>query len=542
MSSHNWLWRVLAPWQQSPARPRPQRRPFVPSVAIIGRMDCLEPRRMLANVVTIEATSQGVSLIDVDSQQATAGDAFDITYTATQITVTAKTGTELQIGGVTKTTHTINTTKATPLFIALNAPGNTVTITGDGTAALGWVEVRFGNDTGNNSLTMNKVVTDSVTVVGRRSNTTLTTQSSTFNGPFRALLGEQPSSTLTIDQMTINGPTRAEAKSMTVNQTTFDGRVSVFQRSSDSKLTTTASTYNETVGIVQGEKGVVNVNASTNGANKFHGQQVLKGSRNQGTILNVAENGAVNDIPPTLIRAESKTIKAPTAPTVDSATAAVAPEALTGTWDSANAQTLKVTAGGKTYTLGTDAALTSPSTGKWSLKLAEVTLTAGENAVRVVNSNGQGHSAEGKGTLTLTSEPGEQATIQQFLTANQLTATKTASGLNYVIQTQGTGAVPTVGQSLTVNYTGFLLNADGTQGTKFDSNVDPQFNHVTPFRFTLGQGRVIAGWDEAFALLPVGTVAKLLIPSVLGYGAAGSSPNIPANSILIFDVTLVSAQ
>lgn len=48
----------------------------------------------------------------------------------------------------------------------------------------------------------------------------------------------------------------------------------------------------------------------------------------------------------------------------------------------------------------------------------------------------------------------------------------------------------------------------------------------------LGAGSVIKGWDEAFALLPVGTVA---------YGANGSPPSIPGNSILVFNVTLVSA-
>ena len=88
--------------------------------------------------------------------------------------------------------------------------------------------------------------------------------------------------------------------------------------------------------------------------------------------------------------------------------------------------------------------------------------------------------------------------IPGFLAANNLTATKTATGLNYVVTTQGTGAIPTTGKTVTVNYTGYLLNADGTQGTKFDSNVDPQFNHVNPFNFTLGVNQVIAGWDEAF--------------------------------------------
>ena len=92
-----------------------------------------------------------------------------------------------------------------------------------------------------------------------------------------------------------------------------------------------------------------------------------------------------------------------------------------------------------------------------------------------------------------------------------------------------------------MNYSGFLLNTNATLGTEFDSNTNPKFGHVTPFSFTLGAGQVIAGWDEAFALLPVGTVAQLIIPPSLGYGVDGSPPSIPSNSILVFDVTLVSA-
>ncbi len=496
---------------------------------------------MLANVVTVETTSQGVSLVDVGSRQDTAGDAIDITYTASQITLTARTGTQLSVDGVTATTHTISTSKATPLFIALNAPGNTVTITGDGRASLAWLEVRFGNDRAANSLTLNKVHADSVTVVGRRSNTTMTTQESTIAGPLRALLGTQPTGALSVDKSTINGPVRAEVQQFTVKGTTFDGPVSVFQQGTGSKLTTTASTYNKMIAVRQGASGAINVNASADGPNRFHGQQILKGDSAQTGTLNVANNGAVNDVPPTLIRMTSKTITPPSAPTVDSVSAATVPATVKGTWDSVNAKTLKVTVGTTTYTLGTDAKLTSPSAGKWSVDLAGTTIPAGETTVTVVSENSQGNSTQGTGTITVTPVSPEQQSIDTFLAANQLTATKTASGLNYVVTAQGSGAVPTSGQSITANYSGYLLNADGTRGTKFDSNEDPAFNHVSPFRFTLGQGRVIAGWDEAFALLPVGTVAKLLIPSALGYGAGGSS-NIPPNSILIFDVTLLSAQ
>ena len=106
-----------------------------------------------------------------------------------------------------------------------------------------------------------------------------------------------------------------------------------------------------------------------------------------------------------------------------------------------------------------------------------------------------------------------------------------------MITTPATGAIPTSGQTVTANYTGYVLNADGTPGAQFDSNTT-----AAGYSFKLGVGQVIKGWDEAFALLPVGTVAKLLIPSPSAYGVTGSGLKIPPNTTLIFDVTAVSAK
>lgn len=108
----------------------------------------------------------------------------------------------------------------------------------------------------------------------------------------------------------------------------------------------------------------------------------------------------------------------------------------------------------------------------------------------------------------------------------------TASGLQYFIHQQGTGAKATPGQTVKVHYSGFL-----TTGEKFDSSVD----RGEPIAFPVGTGRVIKGWDEGILMLPVGSKATLVIPPTLGYGDREVGP-IPAGSTLIFDVEIIAVQ
>jgi peptidylprolyl isomerase len=114
---------------------------------------------------------------------------------------------------------------------------------------------------------------------------------------------------------------------------------------------------------------------------------------------------------------------------------------------------------------------------------------------------------------------------------------KTPSGLKYVDEAVGSGDSPSPGKDVIVNYTGMLED-----GTKFDSSVDPSFGHVQPFNFKIGMGGVIKGWDEGVMSMKVGGKRRLIIPSELGYGAAGSPPKIPPNSTLIFDVELLGVK
>jgi len=114
------------------------------------------------------------------------------------------------------------------------------------------------------------------------------------------------------------------------------------------------------------------------------------------------------------------------------------------------------------------------------------------------------------------------------------TAKRTASGLYYVIDVQGTGALAQPGQTVVAHYTGTLFD----DGKKFDSSVD----RGTPFEFPIGQHRVIAGWDEGFALLKVGSKGKLIIPYTLAYGDRSPGPGIPAKSDLVFEVEMLGVK
>lgn len=128
--------------------------------------------------------------------------------------------------------------------------------------------------------------------------------------------------------------------------------------------------------------------------------------------------------------------------------------------------------------------------------------------------------------------------IRDYLKAKGIkNAKKAPSGLYYVVHSPGSGASPKTGQKVTVNYTGQNL-----QGEKFDSSVDPAFNHVKPFSFVLGKRGVIRGWDEGVALMKKGMKATFYLPSTLAYGDRGSGDRIPPNAILIFDIELLSFQ
>jgi rhodanese-related sulfurtransferase len=99
--------------------------------------------------------------------------------------------------------------------------------------------------------------------------------------------------------------------------------------------------------------------------------------------------------------------------------------------------------------------------------------------------------------------------------------------------TKGTGEQADVGETVVVHYTGWLMD-----GTKFDSSHDRN----QPFSFTLGERRVIPGWEQGVEGMKVGGKRELIIPPELGYGARGAGSVIPPNATLKFEVELLEVK
>ncbi len=121
--------------------------------------------------------------------------------------------------------------------------------------------------------------------------------------------------------------------------------------------------------------------------------------------------------------------------------------------------------------------------------------------------------------------------------AGAQTSTK---GMTMIDHKIGTGATATAGKTVAVHYTGWLFDAAAPEnkGKKFDSSRD----RGDTFKFPLGGGRVIAGWDQGVAGMKVGGQRTLVIPPELGYGARGAGGVIPPNATLVFDVELLGVE
>jgi len=121
-----------------------------------------------------------------------------------------------------------------------------------------------------------------------------------------------------------------------------------------------------------------------------------------------------------------------------------------------------------------------------------------------------------------------EADIIEYIESNNLDATKSATGLYYVITNQGNGSKPNSNSNVTVAYKGYFLD-----GTVFDQSGSQGVS------FNLQQ--VISGWTEGITYFNVGGEGMLLVPSNLGYGSNNYN-GIPGGSVLIFDIKLLKVN
>jgi len=139
----------------------------------------------------------------------------------------------------------------------------------------------------------------------------------------------------------------------------------------------------------------------------------------------------------------------------------------------------------------------------------------------------------------------ETEAANKYIADNKLVLKTTASGLKYKITKTGLKPKPLAGDTVLVNYTGRTLN-----GKVFDSSIadvakkaglDQPGRPYEPYKFSLGAGQVIPGWDEGLLLVNEGGKATFVVPSSLAYADHGSpdGTTIPPFSTLVFDVELV---
>jgi FKBP-type peptidyl-prolyl cis-trans isomerase FkpA len=144
-------------------------------------------------------------------------------------------------------------------------------------------------------------------------------------------------------------------------------------------------------------------------------------------------------------------------------------------------------------------------------------------------------------TLCVACNAGEKAPAEKAPAAAPPAATTTTpEGLAITELAPGSGDAIAPGSMAVVHYTGWLYDngAPEHKGRKFDSSVD----RGEPFKFTLGAGEVIRGWDQGVEGMKKGGKRRLVIPAALAYGDSGAGGVIPPGATLVFDVELLGIE
>jgi FKBP-type peptidyl-prolyl cis-trans isomerase len=136
------------------------------------------------------------------------------------------------------------------------------------------------------------------------------------------------------------------------------------------------------------------------------------------------------------------------------------------------------------------------------------------------------------GSVACKKDVDEDKLITDYLTTKGLTAEKTAEGVYFIVETQGTGNFPTLSNTVSVRYKGYLLD-----GSVFDENQ----TSTKPVFTTLLGGNIITGWKIGIQKFKKGGKGKLFIPSSYAYGSSGSG-SIPGNTPIAFDIELVDVK
>ena len=271
---------------------------------MIEHLEVLESRRLLTNLVAVHVAGGAVSLTDVSAQRVKTGDDFTVSYTGTQVVLTGSNGTMFQVGNQTLSTFTATVTAPISISMSLNAKGNSVAVTGDGTTDLSSFVVDLGAGRQANSLSLTKVIADSMTIDGGRRNDSVVLSQSTVNNDLNATIGKarRPGNTLDLETTTVTGNMTAQATQLIMNHATVGGTFTDNQPGRNSTLQSTDTTYTGAADITMGQKGVINMLASTDGANAFKSTETVTGRRANPTTINV-QTGAQTNVGSTDIEA-----------------------------------------------------------------------------------------------------------------------------------------------------------------------------------------------------------------------------------------------